>query len=482
MKKIVISIALFIGLANYSTSYAQEAVTTDSITPSTPTESVKAAPTAVNPQIEESISVVNFKRLPNDLTARVTAPKRDQNNEVCAIIKVVTKDKALFFEPDALGIIAREDQPGEIWLYVPHGAKRMTIKHERYGIIRNYFYGESIDKATVYELVLYVPDSKKPGLQIIERIIEKKATDQALMMNYSPTKAQIFINDTLQTTNDNGAFSTVLPVGQHRYRVVAPHHKEEKGSFEIVPERPTALNVSLQPTYGFMAMSSSKDETQLFIDNKMVGKAPYKSDTLTVGKYNVEAKRKWYIPEVQEVEIRPTETSNVDFHLKRQKPNLFLMAQYGTAFRGGKQTSFGLMAGICRKGGAYLSVRTNGSPELEWHSPSNPYGIYSGDSEKHHLSATAGFMARLGKPIYLYCGGGYIFRTLNWQISQDAPNTYSKGEYQAIQKHNGAAVEIGLIGRYKFLSISAGVTCGVPEDGFGEYMEAVIGIGYVFGR
>lgn len=481
MKKIVISIALLIGLTNFNTSDAQEVLTTDSSLSPTPADSVKTATIAQTPPIEESIAVVNFKRLPNDLTARVTAPKRDQNNEVCAIIKVVTKDKALFFEPDALGIIAREDQPGEIWLYVPHGAKRITIKHERYGIIRNYFYNESIDKATVYELVLYVPDDKKPGLQIIERIVEKKATDQALMMNYSPAKAQLFINDTLQITNDNGAFSTVLPIGQHRYRVAAPYHKEEKGSFEIVPERPTALNVSLQPTYGFMTLSSNKDETQLYINNKMVGKAPYKSDTLSVSKYTVQAKRKWYIPQEQEVEIKPTETANVDFYLKRQKPNLFLIAQYGTAFRGGKQTSFGLMAGLCRKGGGYLSIRTNGSPEFEWNGLTNPYGMYSGEIKKHHFSTTAGFMARLGKPIYLYFGGGYVFRTLDWQITPDTP-FYNAGEYQTIQNHIGPAFEIGLIGRYKFLSISAGVTCGIPDNGFGEYMEAVIGIGYVFGR
>ena len=73
---------------------------------------------------------------------------------------MVTKDKNLFFEPDALGITAREDQPGEIWLYVPHGAKRITIKHERFGVIRNYFYEEPIDKTTVYELLLYVPEVK----------------------------------------------------------------------------------------------------------------------------------------------------------------------------------------------------------------------------------------------------------------------------------------------------------------------------------
>ena len=46
------------------------------------------------------------------------------------------------FEPDALGITARENKTGEIWLYVPRGARRISILHDQLGIMRNYFYPE----------------------------------------------------------------------------------------------------------------------------------------------------------------------------------------------------------------------------------------------------------------------------------------------------------------------------------------------------
>ena len=65
------------------------------------------------------INVASFQRMESDITARVTAPKRDQNGEVCALIRIVTNVKDLMFEPDALGITARENKTGEIWLYVP---------------------------------------------------------------------------------------------------------------------------------------------------------------------------------------------------------------------------------------------------------------------------------------------------------------------------------------------------------------------------
>ena len=106
MKKQVILSVFFLGMA--VTAAAQESVTVaDSlIVPAADTLAV-----TVTEPVEE-IAVTKFSCLTNDLTARVIAPKRDQNNEVCAIIKIVTKDKSLFFVPDALGITAREDQPG----------------------------------------------------------------------------------------------------------------------------------------------------------------------------------------------------------------------------------------------------------------------------------------------------------------------------------------------------------------------------------
>ena len=104
------------------------------------------------------MEVVSFNRIENDITARVTAPKRDQNGEICALIRIVTHVKDLMFEPDALGITARTNKPGEIWIYVPRGARRISIMHDQYGVLRNYFYPDVIDKATVYEMEVRVND------------------------------------------------------------------------------------------------------------------------------------------------------------------------------------------------------------------------------------------------------------------------------------------------------------------------------------
>lgn len=109
---------------------------------------------------QSKITVTSFNRMENDITARITAPKRDQNGEICALIRIVTNEKDLMFEPDALGITARENKTGEVWVYVPRGARRISILHDKLGILRNYFYPDIIEKATVYEMVLNTSDDQ----------------------------------------------------------------------------------------------------------------------------------------------------------------------------------------------------------------------------------------------------------------------------------------------------------------------------------
>ena len=69
--------------------------------------------TGVGIRAQDKIQVTSFNRMETDITARVTAPRKDQNGEVCALIRIVTTIKDLMFEPDALGIAARENKTGD---------------------------------------------------------------------------------------------------------------------------------------------------------------------------------------------------------------------------------------------------------------------------------------------------------------------------------------------------------------------------------
>ena len=142
-------------------------------------------------------------------------------------------------------------------------------------------------------------------------------------------------------------------------------------------------------------------------------------------------------------------------------------------------TSFGVMAGIVAKHGAYVRFRSDfgsTSADLECDDTGaltsggtgTPYYI-EGSSSKSRFSITGGYLYRFIKPLYGYVGGGYGQRTLAWETVE--------GEWVKNIDHSasGIAAEIGLIGQYKGFALSL----GVQTINF-KYMELNVGVGFFF--
>ena len=105
--------------------------------------------------LAQSMKVVQFRELTNDLTANLYGTsKTDENGEVAALIKIVTPETGFSFDGGSLGIVSVENKPGEIWLYVPRRAQRLTIAHAAFGVLRNYTYPVPVEGAKTYEMLL----------------------------------------------------------------------------------------------------------------------------------------------------------------------------------------------------------------------------------------------------------------------------------------------------------------------------------------
>ena len=103
----------------------------------------------------QNLKVESFKELPNDLTANTFGTaKEDQNGDVCALIKVVAPEQDFLFDGGSLGIEAVEPKAGEIWVYVPRRAQKVTISHAMFGALRDYYYPVPIEGGKTYEMLL----------------------------------------------------------------------------------------------------------------------------------------------------------------------------------------------------------------------------------------------------------------------------------------------------------------------------------------
>ena len=112
---------------------------------------------AFAPGWAQEFRVVSFRVLSNDITAWVN-PVRDLNEEACALIKVVGNPDFVFSTP--LGVVLRKNEVGEIWLYVPNGSTKITIKHPQWGVVRDYKFPFPLESRLTYELKLEEPQEK----------------------------------------------------------------------------------------------------------------------------------------------------------------------------------------------------------------------------------------------------------------------------------------------------------------------------------
>ena len=113
------------------------------------------APEAVQgDSAQVGFKVSGFRVLPNDVSAFIT-PVRDLNGDACALVKVVAPPEFAFSSP--LGIVKRQNEVGEIWLYLPRRTKLLTIKHPQWGVLRDYRFAQPLESRMVYELKIEVP-------------------------------------------------------------------------------------------------------------------------------------------------------------------------------------------------------------------------------------------------------------------------------------------------------------------------------------
>lgn len=130
--------------------------------------------------LAQQFSVTKFRVLPNDVSAFIT-PVRDLNDEACALLKVTATPEYAFSSP--LGIVMRKDNVGEIWLYLPKGTKKITIKHPEWGVMRDYKFEKPLESHMTYEMVI---NSPKPDIAHRRHNSREEAAAEAAAQDSCP--------------------------------------------------------------------------------------------------------------------------------------------------------------------------------------------------------------------------------------------------------------------------------------------------------
>ena len=259
----------------------------------------------------QNISVKSFKALPMDLTASSLEGKRiDQNGYVAALIKIVTSEMGFTFEAGTLGIVDSKQETGEVWVWVPEKSKKITIKHQQLGVLRDYRYPIEIERERTYEMVLTTAK--------IETIIIDEVHEQYLVFQLNPPDAMLEVNDQMWPVSATGTAKKLVNFGTYTYRVQAMNYHADAGMVTVDdPDNPEKVVVTLYPNFGWVEVpgDGALQGAAVYVDNSLIGKAPCRSDALKSGQHNVRIVKEMFEPMSITVTVSDNETTTISPNL-----------------------------------------------------------------------------------------------------------------------------------------------------------------------
>ena len=131
----------------------------------------------------QNISVASFNLDEKDLTANLAGTSvEDQNGQKCALLRIQTTEKGFTFDVGVLGIQKVDDSKvGEIWVYVPAGVRRITIRHQQLGTLKDYTFPINIASSKTYNMQLTTAH--------VETIVKPTVTHQYVRFTVVPNDA-----------------------------------------------------------------------------------------------------------------------------------------------------------------------------------------------------------------------------------------------------------------------------------------------------
>lgn len=185
--------------------------------------------------VAQDISVADFRLEETDLTANSAGTRKiDSNGNTAALIKVETTEQGFVFDGGMMGVVDTVQHVGEIWVYVPHGIKRIEIHHGKFGSLPNRYYDFPIP---VEAACTYVMKLKTP-------IFVRDTRHGWLELAYSPSSASVTIDGNVSPSRGDGKLPAMLSYGQHTYEISAEGYESQRGTF-VMDSSTVSLRVDL---------------------------------------------------------------------------------------------------------------------------------------------------------------------------------------------------------------------------------------------
>ena len=240
------------------------------------------------------MSVKEFYLAPMDLTANTPGTMEyDQNGTLAALVKVQTVEDGFTFDTGMLGIVATKKMPGEIYLYLPDGTRKLSIGHPTYGTIKDYQFPYALESGKTYYLRLNLPK------------VERKYNDdrrQKMVLEVDPPTATVYVNEIPLPTSSTGRYEGEYRLGLYDIKVFDSGYHTKEITVNFNDHLTTyQRQVGLKPKFGWLTVKGEGDET-VYIEGEMYTVSSVKGLKLDSGKYNIKVEKPLH--ETYEVSIQ----------------------------------------------------------------------------------------------------------------------------------------------------------------------------------
>ena len=271
--------------------------------------------------VAQTMSVAGFEERPMDMDARVTHPVTDPNGQTCALIQVETTQTGFGFDTGVIQVVKTEQKIGEVWVYVQPRVKKITIMHQDYEPVRDYYFPTgALKEATVYLLKLRTAGAP----------VQAASTQQHsgfLIINSEPQGAEVWLNN--ESTGEVTPFRRKLVIGDEvPYRLSLPLYHDEAGMVTVDQPR-KELQFALRPAFGSVMVTSTPSGALVFLDEKQVGQTPLTLDRIASGSHSLRLQAPQYAVERRNVSVADGQTANVAVTLAARFAEITVQAPQG---------------------------------------------------------------------------------------------------------------------------------------------------------
>lgn len=271
--------------------------------------------------LESGLTDMTADTVNPDMDAKTYYPRTDDNDELCALIKVSVTNplkNSLILDVGGVGVVDRTvRENGEIWFWVPTTVLNLKFSCLGYNEVPKIPVSR-LESGHVYR-IKFRNDARHEDVIVVD------VTSNYLKINVFPEDAIISLGkrssdySLLTEYLTDGQFDKRLDFGRYYYKIEHEMYETKEGYLDLTAESSTC-EIRLKPAYGYLNITTSPSGANVFVDGESVGVSPIsKYGPVKRGTHCIRAQKSEYHTTEQNISvIGDGQAQNVSLNLNAQ--------------------------------------------------------------------------------------------------------------------------------------------------------------------